>query len=227
MNQISFDSSQNILEFTYPDLAELDSITENLLSITKHWWVGRGNEVNPFEIGIVNREFTVSPYHPKLYEWINQCLKKAVANLYNGKSLEFAISEAWLTRSRSLTTASSHMHQCSYISGILYLTDTNSYTIFETISAELDYFSHTIGINDNLDVKTVKVKSEKGKLLLFPSRLKHKVKILNGVKDYRYTYIINTHPTGIISSDPTVYLEYNVKDIKDRYLEYVSKQESR
>lgn len=224
MNKINLDSTENILEFHYPDQSELDSILKNLLSITNYWWVGRGDEINAFEIGVVSNEGNISPYDPRLYNWLMNCLDQAANYYYADRIKQLAISEAWMTRSKSMTSASSHSHQRSYISGILYLTDSNSYTTFESIPREVEHLENSFGIEDKESAKLHKVKSEKGKLLLFPSRIKHSVKVLSGQKDYRYTYIINTYPTGIISDYKTTYLEYYVKDIKDRYTDYVSRQ---
>ncbi|NBP00399.1 MAG: hypothetical protein EBU90_09800 [Proteobacteria bacterium] len=221
MNFIEFDSTSKMVEFNFPDLEELDSITDNLVKQVRFWRTARPGDTNSgFEVGFTDDDVNVPSYDETLYNWLNECLAKAGNFYFPNRKLQFAICDSWLTRSTSNYTASTHSHSCSHLTGIFYLTDNNSQTVFEILPQEVDLNVQTLGHGD---YELVKVPSVKGKLIIYPSRLKHRVRVLPAQKNTRYTYIFNAHATGVISSTKSSYLEYTVKDIKARYLEHVNR----
>jgi len=223
INFIEFDKTSNLLEFTFPDLNDLDNITNELVQQVTMWLTARPEDKNgEFEIGIIDKKYHIPSYNEKLFVWLNQCLQTAGNFYFPRKSeLKFAICDSWMTRSMSASTASSHSHQHSHLTGILYLTDNTSQTIFEIIPREIDFYSESIGFTS--DYEKIAVPSVKGKLVIYPSRLRHRVRVLPGQKNIRYTYIFNSYATGVISSLSSSYLEYNVKDIKQRFEDGMAK----
>lgn len=224
MDLIDFDNTGKLTKFNYPDLVELDKITEDLVSQISYWKIARPMDTNSgFEAGVINDKLQIPSYNEKLYVWINQCLMAASEFYFPKKNVELSICDSWMTRSTSGGTASSHSHQLSLLTGILYLTDNNSQTVFEVVPNEIDYLKQTLG---DSDFENIKIPSEKGKLIIYPSRLNHRVRVMPGQTNLRYTYIFNTYSTGIIGNLQSSYLEYHVKDIKQRYEEGVSKLNS-
>ncbi len=225
MKIIEYDVTANkILQFDFPNLNKLDQITEDLVSQITYWDVARENHINGFESGWAVFDNKISPFNQEIYEWINQCLSEASKFYFPGRELQFAISDSWMTRSSYLQNASEHNHQNSLLSGILYLTDSSAETIFEGPPREADYeyFRQMVGLTP-IDAYRISVKSEKGKLIIFPSRLNHRVSAVKDKTKLRYTYIINAFPTGILSSHHSTFLEYHVHDIRDRYLKHIKK----
>ena len=220
MKTIEFDNTGNILEFHFPDLNELDTITKDLIGQVPNWHIARENDINAFEIGMVNKDLRIPPYNEKLFNWLNTCIAEAVNYYFWGKQIDFAICDAWLTKGTSLKTVTAHYHQNSVLSGILYLTDNNSYTAFEIKPRELEHVKQIISIED-ADIRHIKIPSQRGKLILYPSRLLHRVKVFNHQKNVRHTYVFNSFPTGCVSNNSSAMLEYKVQNIKEKYLEYI------
>ena len=72
--------------------------------------------------------------------------------------------------------------------------------------------------------QTIVSKSEKNKLIIFPSDLMHSVKINKDLMNTRYTLAFNTFYDGVISSRKTAILDIKVNSVKDKYEAYMNKK---
>jgi hypothetical protein len=111
-----------------------------------------------------------------------------------------------------------HYHTNSIFSGLLYLTDhEKSETIFEMEDAFYNKWERILKVKRVNHV--YKSYPKKGKLLIFPSNIAHKIgKHLD--KNIRHTFSFNTWVDGIIGSDPTQYLESCLTDVQTMNQKY-------
>ena len=144
-----------------------------------------------------------NPKYSNLYKWIKKCLME-VKNELNFKCTRLEITQSWANTSQKGISMWSHSHPNSFVSGILYLTNSNASTIFSMDSIWSNYYqnaSHTLQLkttdHDDLLV-THKQQTVEGDLVIFPSNLVHKVDE-HDIDDYdRYTISFNSFPAGVI-----------------------------
>ena len=144
-----------------------------------------------------------NPKYSDLYKWIKKCLME-VKNELNFKCTRLEITQSWANRSQKGQSMWSHAHPNSFVSGILYLTNSNASTFFCMDSIWTNYYqnaSHTLQLktieHDDL-VVTHKQQTVQGDLIIFPSNLVHMVDDHN-IGDYdRYTISFNSFPAGVI-----------------------------
>lgn len=117
------------------------------------------------------------------------------------------ISDIWITKSSFLQRTDKHFHSHSIFSGILYLQDHSSQTIFYPEDTFYNIHKNSMVFVNVLPHKQEIVSDTKlGKLLIFPSYLFHSVPVIKS-KEVRYTLAFNTFFTGKISTFPTQMLE--------------------
>ena len=144
-----------------------------------------------------------NPKYSDLYKWIKKCLME-VKNELNFKCTRLEITQSWANTSQKGQSMWSHTHPNSFVSGILYLTNSNASTIFSMDSIWTNYYqntSHTLQLkttdHDDLIV-THKQQTVQGDLIIFPSNLVHMVDD-HDIDDYdRYTISFNSFPAGVI-----------------------------
>ena len=144
-----------------------------------------------------------NPKYFDLYKWIKKCLME-VKNELNFKCTRLEITQSWANTSQKGQSMWSHAHPNSFVSGILYLTNSNASTIFSMDSIWTNYYqntSHTLQLkttdHDDLLV-THKQQTVQGDLIIFPSNLVHTVDD-HDISDYdRYTISFNSFPAGVI-----------------------------
>ena len=138
------------------------------------------------------------PEYADVTAWLYECLNelKRVRNLQCDK---FTITQCWGTAAKYNTHQFKHLHTNSYISGIFYLTNSNTGTTLyhNSIWEEADH--PLVTVRHLLDSKQIshKVRAKAGKLVLFPSSLFHEVKPSRDFND-RHTLVINAFPSGKI-----------------------------
>jgi uncharacterized protein (TIGR02466 family) len=156
------------------------------------------------KIGYVDAgdNLVTSFYHEQLYSWLTACVNQ-VANQHFTKEIRLAISDIWAVKTNFLETSEFHTHTLSLFSGILYLSDCpKSHTIF---NFEDNFFNlHYSFFGNCLKNYKLEYKSpcKKGRLIIFPSQIKHKISP-HKHRDTRYTISFNSFLSGKISSYAT------------------------
>ena len=140
-----------------------------------------------------------------LYKWIKKCLME-VKNELNLQCTRMEITQSWANTAEKGDVMWSHTHPNSFMSGILYLTNSNASTIFSMDNIWINYFnneSHTIKLKYADHDGTLvhhKQKTVEGDLIIFPSNLVHTVDE-HSIDDYdRYTISFNSFPAGVIGN---------------------------
>lgn len=134
-------------------------------------------------------------YHEELYNFLNACIKQVGEKNFNNFSLK--IVDLWTTKSKFGQSSQSHSHVMSIFSGLLYLTDCDRSETEFTINSRLydnwKFFIHENFINNK--ELSYKVKPKKGKLIIWPSDIKHRI-TPHATRDDRYTIAFNTFLEG-------------------------------
>ena len=225
MEVLKFDDTDNslypyVLEFKYPNLENLDNILDDLVSqIPEYVKIKGSNDL--LEVAYADFDKRISPFNEELYLWLNQCLAESAEFFFPYKPVKLSICDGWLTRSKSLKSSEWHYHSASVTTGIVYFSTNKSNTHLRALPNNFPVLEPYLRNKAEEYAKHMIIPSEKGKLVIFDSSIFHMAKVYN-VADFRYTYAFNSYPTNIVSNGSTSFLEYHVKDIKARYLEYKS-----
>ncbi len=138
--------------------------------------------------------------YPVLSDYLQKCNDDLWAYLKIGEDeSKLVTTQCWMNRTRKGVVKMCHTHPNSIISGILYLTDSEVPTIFQTrnfykrgcIRIEKNY--HDYYMNETV----------RGRTVMFPSTLAHFVPE-NTVKEHRITISWNTFLDGRIGSEKTL-----------------------
>ena len=212
-------TSYNIYEFECDD-----ELTNKILDDIKQQqivWVQSSVADSNSHGYLGSADSPVPYYHHELFNWFDVCLKTISKN--NFDDVKLTICDAWLTTSNLGQHANLHTHSASIYSGLFYLSTHNTAeTFFEYQDVTIRNLLGNIG--SHFKVKTFVSKSEKNKLIIFPSDMLHGVKINKDVRQTRYTLAFNTFYDGIISSMKTGILDIKVNSVKDRYEAYINKK---
>jgi len=168
----------------------------------------------------LNKVSTDEYYHPELFDFFDDCLLK-VRDKFLVTSLELPIVACWVNKSTKLQAHHYHNHAHSFITGVFYLTTHDkSETIFtmpnpwgSQVGSEMFIFNEGFS-----GIMTGKVKPTKGKLILFPSKIMHKVSP-NLDNETRYTISFNTFFSGkvaALSESVAERLEIKPTSVRDR-----------
>jgi hypothetical protein len=184
------------------------------------------------QMGYFDKARTVSYYHPALYDWFDDCISKVVEDSI--PSTKLTITEAWLNKLKfGQESKRVHHHSMSVYSGLLYLTThagtsfTNFYPGDEATKIMDNCLNFGSGQKNGriIDPKTDKniflSAPLAGKLLIFPSNLKHNISIHKDIKNIRYTLAFNTFFDGLISGEVTGRLDIKVKSVKEVYENFI------
>lgn len=142
-------------------------------------------------------------FHEGLFDWLDECIAATAKSLLIPNSVKIPITSCWVNKSTKMQSHHHHAHPNSFLSGILYLTDnTDSETVFH--KSESMWFENFEWLSEFQSLPThnqeVYHTPTKGTLLLFPSKLKHHVKVLRR-DEIRYTLSFNTFVSGDFDSD--------------------------
>jgi hypothetical protein len=199
-----FEANESLVDLVLEDVKQLKFVENELTNIT------------PDEY-----------YHPELFDFFDQCLLE-IRDKFLIPSLELPIISCWVNKAHRFNRHYEHSHSNSFISGIFYLTThDNSETIFSipnpwfhSITDKLHVFRSVTadaGLPDDQWIKG-KVKPTKGKLVLFPSNIRHSTSA-NTSKDFRYTIAFNAFVSGKLGFHGNVATRLEIKTIgvKDRF----------
>ena len=154
-------------------------------------------------------------FDENLFAEIQNCVDQ-VTNIHFKDGIKLAICDSWITKANMGQRGTWHIHQLSFISGLLYLTDheksetlfwlddpfyKNHKTMYDYILRQQEYI--------------VKVQPKKGKLILWDSTVAHKLSP-NLDKNIRYTLAFNTFLTGNISQFSSMRLSLHCNDVKEQ-----------
>lgn len=164
-------------------------------------------------------------YHPKLFDFFDKCLLELKLILKLKENLELPIVSCWVNKNSKLQYHHYHNHYNSIISGIFYLTTHDSgNTVFaipdpwyNNLSDPKMPLSTNTGASygELLPQLSGKNKPISGKLILFPSHIKHKVLPLTS-NDDRYTIAFNTFISGVLGEDNhSIYLNLKAKSVRE------------
>jgi len=146
-------------------------------------------------------------YDKELFVWFQECIDK-VSKIYYNPSLKLGITGCWVNKTGKYSHTLLHDHPNSILGGILYFSDeTSSETNFCIPDPWLFVQANrTLIVGKSESTSLIsngiksKIKPEKGKLILYPSSIKHWVTAYTG-SNIRYTLAFNTFFTGILTAD--------------------------
>ena len=136
-----------------------------------------------------------------LFDWIYDCLQELKDTLgFNCDELK--VVQSWGNKSETGQYHKEHSHPNSFVSGIIYLNDSESGTIFnmDNIWTNSSYSNIRLWNPDSDSHKIYHQQSAiAGDMIIFPSSLSHAVDI-NISDDIRYTISFNAFPSGRIGN---------------------------
>ena len=163
-------------------------------------------------------------YHPKLFDFFDKCLSELKTTLKFKEKLDLTIVSCWANKNSKLEYHHYHPHPNSIVSAIFYLTTHESgNTVFvipdpwyKNINSFMECSTKTgQSYGEDLPQISGKNKPVSGKLVLFPSHVKHKVLPLTS-NENRYTISFNTFLSGVLGEDNrSVYLNLKSKSVKE------------
>jgi len=147
------------------------------------------------------------PQDDRLFSWFQECIDEV--SMYRFGIKNQTICDAWVTKTTFTEQSAEHLHSHSILSGLLYLSESKTETIF--YPQDFFYITHSrpkifLSKNNSVPVKFI---PKVGTLLIFPSYLRHKI-ALHKEKTTRYTLAFNTFFDRNISETKTYRLSINV-----------------
>ena len=126
-----------------------------------------------------------------------------VKNELNLQCTRMEITQSWANTAENGDAMWSHTHPNSFMSGILYLSNSNASTIFSMDNIWVNYYqnsSHTFNLKHGDILVSHKQQTVEGDLIIFPSNLVHTVDE-HSISDYnRYTISFNSFPAGVVGN---------------------------
>ena len=188
----------NILpQVIYKFQSDKKLLSESLKNVKNLDWRRNTYNYTSLDYNILMRE----EYH-NLHKWMQDCLDQVKKDL-DYQCDKMSITQSWANKADFKHWHHTHNHSNSVISGIYYLTNSECSTWFSI--ENIWNFTKVVCLNtlDNLDenecIKNTEVihkeKSESGKLIIFPSNLRHSVSSNMSI-DTRYTISFNSFPIG-------------------------------
>lgn len=149
----------------------------------------------------VDAHFQKKKIYEKCVNWVNDCLDE-VKTLYNYECEKLSITQMWANKTEYRGWHHGHIHPYSIVSGIFYITESNSQTWF-TVEDHWKKVSQSLfpigKMNPYAHVIT-KINTCPGKLIIFPSNLYHSVNEHMIEKNPRYSISFNTFPSGVVGN---------------------------
>lgn len=142
----------------------------------------------------VNQNLFKSYYNCNLYTWIDECLQ-SVAKIHF-KNFSLKVCDLWATKTMFGCSSDFHEHSLSFFSGLYYLDDSNTDTLFQL--PDMFYERHINLLGDNNLVKTghrFSVTPKKGKMIIWPSYIMHSISTHKETSP-RYSIAYNTFING-------------------------------
>lgn len=149
-----------------------------------------------------------NPAYHYISEWFHECLQKVKEDL-EMECDELKITQCWANKSEFKQWHHPHIHSNSIVSGVFYVTDSNSSTWFSTSSIwnllsgeNSDNVKLTYNNNKNSIIH--KQQTIQGDLIIFPSSLYHSVDEHLILDSDRYSISFNSFPSGKIGNFPSL-----------------------
>jgi hypothetical protein len=209
-------TSINVYEFLFDDLEYVDSVLSEIQNSNLEYT----GDKDQGKVGYINKDLNIPYYNEKLFSWFEEKIHEV--GQIHFPNLNFEICDSWIVRALLGNKSESHAHINSFISGLFYLTEhKNSSTVFSYDDIFAQPYENLKNVNDTAFriPKTFTSSPKKGKLLLWPSYLTHRV-ATHTEKNIRYTLAFNSYPTGSISHRSSASLEFKVKSVKEKFEEY-------
>jgi len=208
--------------YTFTNAALVDKILPKVKNLHYESVYSHKENNNPSQLGYEKTDdFFSSFYDEELYSWLENCAQQILEKHFNNKdtNIKLKICDLWATKSSFGQYAHRHRHPFSFFSGLYYMNDCDrSETCFYYEDVVYDHWKYFLGPRGKNNTQKVKIKPEKGKLIMWPSMLEHAISTHTG-KENRYTLAFNTMFNGIIE-DPTSRLELKVTELKDQKFKY-------
>lgn len=139
--------------------------------------------------------------YKKIFNWINKCLDDVKDEL-DLKCDKVRVVQSWANKAENGQWHFPHIHPNSYMSGILYLNDSDANTWFSVKNMwsyfNGDYYENLKIIYDQDKMRVIhKQKSVSGDLIIFPSNICHSVDEHKS-EEPRYSISFNAFPCGKI-----------------------------
>lgn len=187
-----------------------DLLKDTLGDLEKEKWI-----INNVKFITENNVLVQDSKYKKLHKWFHKCLKKVKDEL-NLNCEEFKIIQSWGNKEEYNQWHHVHTHPNSFISGVLYLTNSDAYTWFsvENIwsNSGLNLFrTFDYSADDKMEV-IHKQETLAGDLIIFPSSLRHSVNEHTLTEHPRYTISFNAFPCGKVGDyNLLMGMEINIK----------------
>ena len=133
----------------------------------------------------------------KLKIQIEKCLSEYALEVYGCDSIKVYTTQSWLNFSKKGESHHNHFHPNSFLSGVLYIkADPNYHYIKFSNNNYTTIFPYNEKTQwTDFNARTYDILVEKGKLLIFPSKLNHSVEP-NTKDDLRISLSFNTWLRG-------------------------------
>jgi uncharacterized protein (TIGR02466 family) len=178
-----------------------EQLTSNMLLLAKNQ-IYEQNKSNGITIKepIKNKE---------LINWFNFCLEEVKNDLYSKSTFDIKVSDSWYNKSAYSQKHQLHGHPNSVLSGVFYLTThekrARTKFFFPNPFHHIDHIDFATQLKTEMDEHSINGKkymlaetpSIAGKLIIFPSSLKHYVDT-NVSRENRYTISFNSFFSGIL-----------------------------
>ena len=209
----------NVISIPFYEFTADEDLTKNVLEDVKKLKFDNPNVGN--KISYANDFY----YHSKLFDFFDSCLAELKNKLKLQENLNLPIVSCWVNKNSKLQYHHYHNHTNSIISGIFYLTTHESgntvFAIPDPWYKILSDSSMTLTTNTGAAFEELlpqvsgKNKPISGKLILFPSHIKHKVLPLTS-NDDRYTISFNTFISGTMGdNNHSIYLNLKAKSVRE------------
>lgn len=207
-------------EFYFEPLDKISDIKSRILS-NVNTWIPYSNQADTGEAGWFGPN-AVPVYDQELFAWFEICINKFTDQYLPGVELKFV--DSWISRCQFGQEGGFHVHINSMVSGVFYFDDHIAEIEFKyTNNIWQHWESLTMGQNFRERQQHFTVPCNKGKLILFDSRLTHRVMRNLSLGKPRYSLAFNLFPSKI---QPIISaaLVYDIKDVRSRYQEYLDSQ---
>lgn len=181
--------SQWIYEFDVPP---------NILSQMKEVALSRNYWQNQTNLHTFGPDIASLPEMKPIRKWIDDSLVFLKQDL-GLECEEIRTNIEWFNRAERGMWHHTHVHDNSFISGVIYLTPSDAETIFSVPSIWGPEYTILNLISPENSRIFLKYPTNVGKMLVFPAQLKHSVNE-HTFDEPRYTMSFNAFPSGFIGS---------------------------
>lgn len=157
----------------------------------------------------VNNKLHMCPELNSFFNWIDEVLEDC-RRTFRWEAERLGVNLAWCNKADSAGQHQVHVHPNSFLSGVYYLSDNSSPTIFEDPRYQTRSGLMLVSHAQPMMSKAWAAPSDKGTLVLFPSWLPHFTEPDPNIPggEYRYTLSFNSMPFGVSNVGSLIELEH-------------------